>query len=656
MRSASKKILACVLVAGLIGAGMLMRISAMTSTTLWLDEAESAINGLTILETGLPGDTYLGLPMYENTLTEQWEGHPEYEFRDSSYSHSGVAVYHGWLPLYSIAAAQALFQMKPDVPSGAPEVLHGVDEIGFRTVVPRLPALLFSFGTMVTVFLLARNVAGLAAGLAALLWISLADVAVDLGSQSRYYSLTLLMTTLVVTALWRAVNSGSWASFFALGIAEGLLFHTHQLSSVVFAAAASIAIPWLMLHDRWIAKSAAAVAIALLLTVPWALWSGFFETASNVPKVFLLFESWRDWVGYIFRHPLPLLMVIPAVLLIAALHLCPDRLPDQLRTAAAKHAPIYAFLLIWMTLIYGAFHTLVPAASYFENRLTLMLLVPYIFLLALFIADVSSAIPKLSPVMVSLVLAFLSLVVIHRVYRPTTLSPDFDNAGIPSIVSTLQTQHYGPDTRFYATPNEHLVNTYYTGLPIQSIAPVRSTFLNEYPGTIVFLEKHRTPPLLPEETIRDAAAPAGVKMSTDRVRHVQRALWEQVVSRNLEARELPSPQPTPLQGVSQSLQQEYEAFCEEADLAERTFLKRAPIFRDVSVERNEELWNAFYVRFVDYRSRVGKRANIYTRLKSSEVTYVPEALTVVYRSPGAVFAHRSDTEPAPSALDSFPIR
>lgn len=626
------RVLAFVLVAAIIGAGLLLRVSGMTTKTLWVDEAESAINGLTILQTGLPRDTYLGLPIYENTLTEKWEGHPEYEFRDSSYSSSGVAVYHGWLPLYAIAASQALFQMEPDVPKSPPEVIHGADEVGFRTVVPRLPALIFSLGTMLAVFFLAKTLGGFTAGLAALTWISLAARAVDFGFQSRYYSLTLLMSTLAAGALWQTVRTGTWTSFIMLGIAEGLLFHTHQLSSVVFAAAASITLPRLILHQRWIAKSSAAVAIALTLTVPWALWSGFLQTASDVPKVFRLFSTWRDWVSYIFDHPLPLLIVIPAILLVTVTRVCPNRIPPRLRSSAEVHTPIYAFLLTWMLLIYAAFHTLVPAASYFESRMTLMLMIPYILLIGLLIADISSLAPQPLSTPTALGLALLTLVIIHRIDGPRGLSPNYSYAGVPAIIETLEELEYSPDTRFYATPNEHLVHTYYTGLPVQSIAPVRSEFVSHYPGTVIFLEKQTTPPLLPYDDIISTSAPSGTSFDADHVESIQHALWKDVVARNLQDRELPATPAPPRTPVAAALREKYDVFCQRAALTQRNFLKKAPIFRDVSVERNGELWDAFYVRFVDYRSRVGKRSNIHNRLKNAEVIYLPEALTVVFIS------------------------
>ena len=43
-------------------------------------------------------------------------------------------------------------------------------------------------------------------------------------------------------------------------------------------------------------------------------------------------------------------------------------------------------------------------------------------------------------------------------------------------------------TKLYAFPNSHLLLTYYLGLPVQSIAPVRKSFLDEYPGDIILLE------------------------------------------------------------------------------------------------------------------------------------------------------------------------
>jgi len=92
-------------VAAIILLGLGLRISWMNKTALWCYEAESSINALTIIGTGIPGWKYVGFPIVKNTLTKTWDENPEYEFRDSTYSDRGVVVYHGCLPLYTIAAS-----------------------------------------------------------------------------------------------------------------------------------------------------------------------------------------------------------------------------------------------------------------------------------------------------------------------------------------------------------------------------------------------------------------------------------------------------------------------------------------------------------------------------------------------------------------------
>ena len=117
----------------------------MDSEQLWVDEAESSINALTILERGYPADRYLGLPIYENVLLTTSPESKEYEFKDSSYSDRGMAIYHGWLPLYSMAAALRSPGIQPDIDDGRPPaVRHTSQELTRRTVVPRIPSIVFA--------------------------------------------------------------------------------------------------------------------------------------------------------------------------------------------------------------------------------------------------------------------------------------------------------------------------------------------------------------------------------------------------------------------------------------------------------------------------------------------------------------------------------
>ena len=55
-----------------IAAAVALRTCHLDYPALSLDEAESCINAMTILEHGYPAGVYLGLPIFENTLVRPW--------------------------------------------------------------------------------------------------------------------------------------------------------------------------------------------------------------------------------------------------------------------------------------------------------------------------------------------------------------------------------------------------------------------------------------------------------------------------------------------------------------------------------------------------------------------------------------------------------
>jgi len=65
----------------IVAAAFAFRLAYIDANPFSVDEAESSINALTILQHGYPTDTYLGLPIYENISTQPWPGNPEYSFR-----------------------------------------------------------------------------------------------------------------------------------------------------------------------------------------------------------------------------------------------------------------------------------------------------------------------------------------------------------------------------------------------------------------------------------------------------------------------------------------------------------------------------------------------------------------------------------------------
>ena len=137
-----------------------LRVAHLDYPALFIDEAETAVNAMTILEHGYPTDEYLGLPIFENTLVRPWPGgHPEYEFRDISYSDRGFAIYHGWLPLYAVAASYRLAGIEPDVATDPPRVTTSPQEMRRRTVAARLPSAIFGTLLVLAAYFAARAMA-----------------------------------------------------------------------------------------------------------------------------------------------------------------------------------------------------------------------------------------------------------------------------------------------------------------------------------------------------------------------------------------------------------------------------------------------------------------------------------------------------------------
>ena len=624
---------AAVAVAALIGLGIWIRVDWMNQNSLWCDEAESSINALTILDRWLPLNEYLGIPVYENTLTEPWTGHPEYEFRDSRYSPIGLAVYHGWLPLYSIAASQALFGLRPDHPEKPPRVLHGTDEIALRTVAPRAPAIVFAAFTMLVTFLLARELGGGPAGFAALALTAFNARTVEFGYQARYYSATLLMTVFAAWCLLRVVRRGRWGDFILLGLAEALLFHTHQFSAMVFAIAAAFTAPAIVRQKSWFLKSLAGGGVAAALILPWIWFSGFLHTASSVPKAYKLFDSLTDWLAYTLERPdqLALLGILVALLVLGKWR--PGWLPNRIRTAIESHGKIYLVLLVWLAAGYFAFHLVVPAASFFFERLSLVLWTPYVLLVSLFAADLLRGFSprKAAFLAVAGITGFLGVRGRLALVQGPSLGSKRD--AVAMVIKALESAPPEAGTRFYATPNEHLTLTYYTGLPIQSIAPVRRSFFDGYPGPLVYIESQMEW-MFPDETdVRLAASKAGTNSTPDELLDLGADVWRSLASQELAAQGLPAPDLKPLPDFLDPIEKQTHERLLQFREEFNNSMQALPIFRGIPATRMRDFWLGFFYRFVSPESRIGPNLNIFPRLKSAKTELLPYANTIIFYAP-----------------------
>ncbi|MEX0654677.1 MAG: hypothetical protein WD534_00790 [Phycisphaeraceae bacterium] len=615
-----------------IAVAMAARVNKLDQTRLWVDEAESSINALTILEHGYPTDSYLGLPIYENTLIRPWPDHREYEFRDVSYSDRGVAVYHGWLPLYAMAGSLAMSGIASDPVTETPTVRHSISDWRWRTVAPRLPALGFSLIFLVALYLAGRAIAGEPMAWAALLLGGFARMAVSFGAQARYYAPTLAFAALCGLAVWQCMRRGRWRDFALAGVAFSLLFHTHILSCFVLVIVFGLMIPFMLSHRHAIWKMALTGGMLNLTAWPWLIGTGFLGHAAGLPKAYEL----MDLPGDLWAFPAERIEVV--VLFAAGLGWLATatalrrRLPARLVRPFVPHTRAYLFLGSWATLTFLCFSLFIPAASYFEQRLTLMLEVPCILFLALVMTNAVQVLGRRYALPATAALAMLFLLLSGRMAMPSHIDGPMPGSML-ALVSHLDRQTFAPGTRLYGTPNRHLAITYYTGLPVQSVAPVRKTFLDRYEQPIVFIDVLDYAPLLPTHDVRERARRLGMPLYQTQARQQVLHLATQPMVAEVDERagavEV-EPVLAPLLPFVEQLRPEMHRKWERQKRRDANRYSRILVFRGYTVTNHEQWWQTFFYRFVDPESRRGENLNITDRLRDARAVVLPYAGCAIY--------------------------
>jgi hypothetical protein len=99
---------------------------------------------------------------------------------------------------------------------------------------------------------------------------------------------------------------------------------------------------------------------------------------------------------------------------------------------------------------------------------------------------------------------------------------------VDGIAHRLQAMELKGDTRLYTLPNDQLILSFYLGLPFQSVAPVRKSFLDQYPGDIVLIARGAFPStyeeLITPEQLRKAAAQQGTLPTAFEAKNLAEAL------------------------------------------------------------------------------------------------------------------------------------
>lgn len=604
---------------------------------LWVDEAESSINALTILQHGYPTDRYLGLPIFENTLSIPWPESEEYEFRDSSYSKKGVAIYHAWLPLYSIAFALRLAGIEPDTAPEVMRVKHGESERHARTVVPRIPSVLYGALFIAMVTGAAWVFYGRDAAWGALVISGFTHSLIWHARQARYYSSTIALCAACLLLMGLMMKKGRWRDFVLGGVAFSLLFHTHLLTFTITCAAFALTIPVLWRQPRIIAKLAVTGGIMFAACAPWLLLTGFLDQAGGLPPAWALLSFPADFFVFFLRKLSVTVLYACAAIWIAGAVLFRSRLPLRLTEPVGPHAWVFVWLFVWMLIAYMTFIFTMPAASYFYGRMSIALIAPGVLALAMFLSAIARVIDAKKSTLITVVFAFVFLAASNRL--PRRINPETaESASCLETLDFLQEKMFDSKTRIYSTPNDHLVLTYYTGLPIQSIAAVRKPYLDRYLGDVVLIEAISGYGWMPDEALVEILNSINRVVTPAEYRKLSQRMAQRLVVEDLQGH-VRTTEPA-LEQVPDWLQKLTDLQREWSANYFKTYQGDYfnPIFRGFNFKSYRDWWPIFTYRFVDPDSRRGDHLNYRDRVRNSRATVLPMSAWVIYESPGTTSA------------------
>lgn len=609
--------------------GLVLRLRDLDQDALFIDEAESGVNALTILEHGYPADHYLGLPLFENTLTEPWPESAEYEFRDTSYA-GGKAVYHGWLPLYAMAASLALHGIGPDAAAVPPRVLHDAEEVRARIRAIRLPSVLFGLLFLVAVLAAGRILHGPEAGLAALLAASLAPKAVWLAQQARYYSAGLALGTLAVACAWRAWRCGRARDFALAGLVFTLLFHTNSLVFVILTVPCALLLPGVLRQEQAFRKLALFVGVVALGLLPWMLWTGYLDHTGRIPMARELLRFPADYLWYLRGRPIESALFLLSVGGLGAAWIARRRLAPPLAAELERAGLPLLFLVTWIVAAFFGFQALVPAASCSMARLTHVVLVGPMLLVAVSVAGLARALrPERAGVLT--VGAMLAALALHGDLSRRERANPYETRAAFELIEHLRGLELADDTRVYSLPYQHFCLAFTTGLPVQSIAPVRRSFLEQYPGELLILEPTPRLPHPRWTRVRELAGEQGVTLADeDQDRWLARLqlamIRTELVPLVRDCRPDPGPQPAWFAPVVAALVREAaEPGPGHFDFA----ADNAALFAGTEPMPIDDFWPRFFYRFVDPDSRSGPNLNYAGRMREATAEILPSSWVVL---------------------------
>ena len=627
--------------------GLACRIYDLGRLPLWSDEAESSINALTILQKGVPADSYQGQPLFENWMIRPWPNNSEFEFRDISYSDRHVAAYHGWLPLYSIALSFRLFGITSS-PAGMLRPQYDEGQRLRRTIAARLPSVFFGMLCIVGIYLAGCRLKGREAGLVAALLATFLATNIYYSQEARYYVETAAGVTFCIWATLAMRQSARWRDFLIGGILFSLLFYTHLAA---FAAACLMwAIVMAFRANQWHATAPKAllfVGVVAGLCTPWLLVTDFLRHSGQIPKAWTLLRLPGDLIVVWLVLKEFGFVVVMGAMLAGAVVVLRRRVSPRFTEPFELHKTSFVFTYLWLVVSYAVFFFSMPPSSFSASRLTPLLVPPALLFLAMVFCSVAAILSKRNVLPVAAIGAMAFVLMANwlhpgrvRLAKVGMAEPDdivHLTHSVDMAVEYLRTAPIDGSTKLFASPDMHLVLTFYTGMFVQNILPVRKSYLDGYPGDVIYFSTEafwRTGPLRPDRLL-NLARTAGLELSARRALDLSCELSTlDFRSKQAEngARVIPPVAPVPpfADGLWKEQQEQTPAWVRSRW---RWYSTGFPLFRNVELRDVSEWW-VHYDYFLVGPDQRRNHPNYENRIRNATLTVLPCSDLVAYYSPG----------------------
>ena len=299
----------------------------------------------------------------------------------------------------------------------------------------------------------------------------------------------------------------------------------------------------------------------------------------------------------------------------------PRHIPARFVQPFIENKKSFFFLAIWGIVAFCSFLFLIPAASFYLARFQLVLVVPGLLLLAIVFAAASRTLtlryagPLTVFLMVGTLFAAQSVSFEHLHSKP-------GHGRYLDLIEIMGEWDLPPGTRIYSSPNDHLLLTYYSGLPVQSIAPVRKAFLDRMDRDIIIIDTKSSGPGLPvNETLQEARR-MGVALSEKEAKELWKPLNVALLRERLEARvaKLWPPWARALTPLERRLAEKQSSH-KKALLREDAL--NIPILRGYDMESDEDWWTVFVYRYANVEARWRQNLNYFDRIRQSVALILP---------------------------------